>query len=169
MGPARRFEAAGTLAGRGRLLVTFVVALLAATAVLASGASAAPASRSGGSAAASLCGAARGVAASLRATAKLSPTKPASPAQLKRVYTAVTKAEPSLLGAAHGKQKADLRVVFAFVNLVDSALKKANWTVSGLIAQPTVFNKLVAAGTRAAKPWNRLERYFRGTCRIKNV
>jgi hypothetical protein len=138
-------------------------ALAAAAGIAAGTATAAPASSAH---AASLCSVAKGVAADIAAATSFSPGSSVTPAKLKIVYTKVAAAEPSMLGAASGKQKADLQAVFSLINTIKADFEKANWQPGAIVR----FVPALVPRVQRLKPQiTRVRTYFRATCKIKGV
>jgi hypothetical protein len=144
--------------------IAFLSAALAMLAALTVGASVAsgaqsPTSRSTST---SLCSVSRTLATQLAHTTSLN--QASTPSGLKKAYTGLERAKPSLIGAAHGTLKTDMRRVFSFVDLVTTDLKKVNWQISQL----TPYFPALLAKVQAVKPsFTRLNTYYRTKCHFK--
>jgi hypothetical protein len=150
--------------GRRMRSLSFHAVALAMLVALTVGASVANAGRSPASrnASASLCSVSRVVATQLARATALNET--ATPAGLKKAYGALESAKPTLIAAAHGTLKTDLRRVFGFVDLVTSDLKKANWQLANLAP---FFPALLAKEKAVAPSFKRLNTYYRTKCHFK--
>jgi hypothetical protein len=149
-------------ARRRVLLVSLSVFLLLACSTAATAA----ASPARAAKSASFCGVAKGFAKSLRkppATQSLA-TAPAQ-ASFKTNLTKVVAAKGKLVSAAPGSLKNDVTKVIAFYALLKSDLVKAKWTFALLAAKPALLIKLETAATKTAPSFNRLQLYFRKTCK----
>jgi hypothetical protein len=143
--------------------IRLVVAVAFMLALAVAPARAAQSSTSARTTAADLCSAARSVASQIVTSTSVSNIATA-PSNLKATYLKIQAAEPSLLSAASGPQKTELKQVFGFLNLVIADLKKANWSVAALAPQ---FSTLEAKGAAVQKPLNALDLYFKNTCKFK--
>lgn len=142
-------------------------ALAAVVAVLALAAAAvAPPAQATSASTASLCSVAKGVAKDIVRSASITANRTLTPAQVKTIYLTIQKSEPALLGAASGPMKANLRKVFAFVNVVIADFKQANWEPAGMVKFiPSLLPRVKAV----ASPLNAVGKYFRTTCKFKNL
>src|SRR5262249_60451506 len=82
-----------------------------------------------------------------------------SPARTKAVWGAIMSAEPSIKSSAPGSVKGDVNRVYVAATAIDADLKKANWSVAGLLPYVSSLN---AQMTRAKPSLNRLDNYWRG-------
>jgi hypothetical protein len=112
---------------------------------------------------ASFCAVSKGVAQYLvNLESQLSSAS--SPTRTKAVWGAIISAEPSLKSSAPGSLKGDVNRVYVAATAINADLKKANWSVAGLL--PYV-SSLSAQMTKAKPSLNRLDNYWRGTCKFK--
>jgi hypothetical protein len=87
-----------------------------------------------------------------------------SPTRTKAVWGAIMSAEPSIKSSAPGSLKGDVNRVYVAATAINADLKKANWNVAGLLPYVSSLN---AQMTRAKPSLNRLDNYWRGTCKFK--
>jgi hypothetical protein len=75
----------------------------------------------------------------------------------------VQAAEPSLLAAATGSVKTNLRPVFGLINVIVVDYRKAGWNPAGMVKyMPALLPRWKAVTSQLQA----LRRYFRGTCHI---
>jgi hypothetical protein len=144
---------------------THIAAALVVTALLVLGlASAAGAAPSGArSSEASFCVVSKGVAQYLvNLESQLSSAS--SPTRTKAVWGTIMSAEPSIKSSAPGSLKGDVNRVYVAATAINADLKKANWNVAGLLPYVSSLN---AQMTKATPSLNRLDNYWRGTCKFK--
>jgi hypothetical protein len=87
-----------------------------------------------------------------------------SPTRTKAVWGAIMSAEPSIKSSAPGSLKGDVNRVYVAATAINADLKKANWNVAGLLPYVSSLN---AQMTKAKPSLNRLDNYWRGTCKFK--
>jgi hypothetical protein len=140
----------------GALVVTALLVLGCATA-----ASASPtAARSSG---ANFCAVSKSVAKYL-VNLESQLRSASSPTRTKAVWGTIMSAEPSIKSSAPGSLKGDVNRVYVAATAINADLKKANWNVAGLLPYVSSLN---AQMTRAKPSLNRLDNYWRGTCKLK--
>jgi hypothetical protein len=140
----------------GALVVTALLVLGSATAAGATPTGAR-------SSEASFCAVSKGVAQYLvKLQSQLSSAS--SPTRTKAVWGAIMSAEPSIKSSAPGSLKGDVNRVYVAATVINADLKKANWNVAGLAPYVSSLN---AQMTKAKPSLNRLDNYWRGTCKFK--
>lgn len=145
-------------------VVSSAAVVVAALALSASAATAAPAHRSstdGGS----FCGTAQSIAKYLKGALTLSSSGvvATTPANLKLAYTTVVKAGPTLLATAPKKLKPSVAGTLSFVDLVAKDFAKAGWQISKL---KPYFPGLVAKATAEQHSITVVKTYLNGTCHV---
>jgi len=121
-------------------------------------------------AAASFCGASKGVAAhiaGLAANLKSTSTLAQRQATLKTELTTIKRAGPSLRSTAPKTLKPKVTIVLGFVSLAYSKLSAAGWSFATLSTEPTALAALEAASARADPAMTALITYYRKVCKFR--
>ena len=141
-----------------------VVALVATALLVLGSATAAGAAPTGArSSEANFCAVSKGVAQYL-VNLESQLRSASSPTRTKAVWGAIMSAEPSIKSSAPGRLKRDVNRVYVAATAINADLKKANWNVAGLLPYVSSLN---AQMTKATPSLNRLDNYWRGTCKFK--
>jgi hypothetical protein len=109
------------------------------------------------------CAASKGVAQYF-AHLESSVTSSTSPASTKAVWGTIMSAEPALKSSAPRKLKPNVNKVFAVANQIDADLKKANWSVTGLLPYAAT---LTAQLDKVKPSIDAIDNYYRKTCKFK--
>jgi hypothetical protein len=140
-------------------LVQTVLGLVAALGLLLSSAAVAGAAPARSD---DFCGVSKNIAVNL---GNLSNTlrSASSPTQLKAKWGAIISAEPKLKSSAPASLKGNLNTVLTLANNIDTDLKKANWSITGLLPY---MGTLTVQLTKATPSINALKQYYRTTCKF---
>jgi len=118
------------------------------------------AARSSGS---DFCAVSKGVAQYLANVENQLRSSP-SPTRTKAVWGAIMSAEPAMKSSAPASLKGDVNRVYVVATAINTDLKKANWSITGLLPYVTSLN---AQMTKAKPSFNALDNYWRTTCKFK--
>jgi len=137
--------------------------LVAALALLLSSAAVAGAAPAGArTSSGNFCAVSKGVATYLGNLSGQLTSAP-TPTKLKAEWTAIISAGPKLKAAAPGSLKGNLTTVLNLANTIGADLKKANWSIAGLLPH---MGTLTTQMTRATPAINSLKNYYRTTCKF---
>ena len=113
---------------------------------------------------ADFCSVSRSVASQIVSLTSASGLATSSSSRLKAEFSAISSAEPQLRSTAPATIKSDVTKILNLVDVITTDLKKANWSITGLIPHEAALQQQF---TRVKPSITKLRSYYRTSCKLR--